>query len=111
MFHYCKIASTSDCDYVNHQVRKGVPMDDKDEENDLLAYTSDNEEDVEGYESENEIVNLQWFYKENEEVLSGRSVVFSSDRINLPIRKLFHNALVFDTQSRPWCKGIVLTYA
>lgn len=82
-----------------------------DEENDLLAYTSDNEEDVEGYESENEIVNLQWFYKENEEVLSGRSVVFSSDRINLPIRKLFHNALVFDTQSRPWCKGIVLTYA
>lgn len=31
MFHYCKIASTSDCDYVNHQVRKGVPMDDKGE--------------------------------------------------------------------------------
>lgn len=81
------------------------------EENDLLAYTSDNEEDVEGYESENEIVNLQWFYKENEEVLSGRSIVFSSDRINLAIGKLFHNALVFDTQSRPWCKGIVLTYA
>lgn len=86
-------------------------IDVSDEENDLLAYTSDNEEDVEGYKSENEIVNLQLFYKENKEVLSGRSVVFSSDRINLPIGKLFHNALIFDTQSRPYCKWIVLTYA
>lgn len=76
---------------------KGNPFDCdvSDEEIDPLAYTSDNEEDMEGYESDNDDFRLQWFCENNEEVLCGRSVVFSGDIIQLPMGKLFHNGLVF----------------
>ncbi|GAY67827.1 hypothetical protein CUMW_259550 [Citrus unshiu] len=79
-------------------VQNPFAVEDSESEDDPLPHISDNDDEMEGYDSEYEWVQVEDNFDETPDLLHGRSLTFSprdDSKINLHLGKKFDNGLVF----------------
>ncbi|XP_024948537.1 uncharacterized protein LOC102622519 isoform X2 [Citrus sinensis] len=79
-------------------VQNPFAVEDSESEDDPLPHISDNDDEMEGYDSEYEWVQVEDNFDETPDLLHGRSLTFSprdDSKINLHLGKNFDNGLVF----------------
>lgn len=79
-------------------VQNPFAIEDSESEDDPLPHISDNDDEMEGYDSEYEWVQVEDNFDETPDLLYGRSLTFSpgdDSKINLHLGKNFDNGLVF----------------